>query len=575
MILSALCDLQARLSKDPDSGMPRHGYSVEKIVFAIMLQSDGSYRFLDLREQNAKGKPAPRRMMVPAAVKRTTNPLPNFLWDKTSYTLGVDVPEKSAAAEKCFRVFCEAHFLALAASEYPAVLALCNFLRTWKPDSFFEWESHQDFLGQNCVFAWEATGEYLHDIVPLPEQGQDEDSKGQQMCLVTGAWAPIARIHPAIKGIWGGQSAGGALVSFNCDSFTSYGKEQSYTAPVSQKVAQAYVAALNFLLNRENKRCIQIGDASTVFWAEKPCQAENILHNLLGGGGKNEDADSLTEKREDDARAAHQVKSLLTALRQGIPVEDALQDINAAVRFYILGLAPNAARIAIRFWLTTSFGELAENVGKHVRDIAIVPQYERQPEFLSLWQLLVDVAMQGKSENIVSPMASAVARAMLSGDHYPQSFYMAAINRIRSTREVTYQRASILKGCLVRNYNKEISQMLDATRTDVPYCLGRLFAVLEKTQQDALGNINSTIRDKYIGSASATPKVVFPQLLRLAQHHIAKSDYGGKSERVIESIMQHVNVFPANLTNEEQGDFFIGFYHQRVANYTKTVKEEE
>ena len=576
MILSALCDFHARLSKDPESGMPSHGYSMEKISFAIVLREDGSHRFMDLREQGAKNKLVPRQMSVPAALKRASNVAANYLWDKTEYVLGVASPKNAKDLGKYFEAFCSLHKEVTSSSEHPAMKAICTFLENWEPEKFREWNGHEDFLGQNCVFMWEPTGEYVHTIADIPERNTSGTAEYETICLVSGKKGAIARTHPAIKGIANGQPTGMSLVSFNCPAFISYDKTQSYNAPVTEKAAHAYTAALNYLLNRENRRCVQIGDASTVFWAERSGPEESAMFHLLFSGSRVEDKEEENEGTgTDDQQSALKVRSLLEGLRKGIPVEEALKDFAPDIRFFVLGLAPNIARVSIRFWLPTTFGTLAENVGKHVRDIAIVPQYERQPAFLGLWHLLVDVAIQGKSDNIVSPMASAVARAMLTGENYPQSFYMAALNRIRSTKEVTYHRASIIKGCLVRNYKKEVSQMLDETRTDVPYCLGRLFAVLEKTQLDALGNINSSIRDKYIGSASATPKVVFPQLLRLAQHHISKSDYGFKSERVIESIMQHVKAFPANLTNEEQGEFFIGFYHQRVANYQKTVKEKE
>ena len=576
MILSALCDLHARLSKDPESGMPGHGYSVERISFAIILRKDGSYRFMDMRGKGEKNKLVARLMSVPEAPKRSSNVAPNYLWDKTEYVLGVASPKNVKDVGKYFAAFRALHEEVARQSDHPALRALCAFLDNWEPEKFREWEGQEDFLGQNCVFMWEPTGEFVHSMDDIPERNPSASADYEAVCLVSGKKAAVARTHPAIKGVWGGQVAGGSIVSFNCPAFISYDKVQSYNAPVSEKAAHAYSAALNYLLNRANKRCVQIGDASTVFWAEKSVPEENALFHLLFSGGAAEDKDGEQESTgSDDKKSALKVRSLLEGLRKGLPVEEALKDFTPETRFFILGLAPNAARVSIRFWLTTTFGTLADNIGRHVRDIAIVPQYDTQPAILGLWRLLVDVAIQGKSENIVSPMASAVARAMLAGERYPQSFYMAALNRIRSTKEVTYSRASIIKGCLVRNYSKEVSQMLDETRTDLPYCLGRLFAVLEKTQLDALGNINSTIRDKYIGSASATPKVVFPQLLRLAQHHISKSDYGFRSERVIESIMQHVKFFPANLTNEEQGEFFIGFYHQRVANYQKTVKEEE
>ncbi|MDR0339371.1 MAG: type I-C CRISPR-associated protein Cas8c/Csd1 [Desulfovibrio sp.] len=573
MILQSLCNYYARMIKDPQSGMPRPGFSTEKISYALSLNPDGALAgVLDLRVKADK-KLRPRLMSVPAAVKRASNVAPNFLWDNTGYVLGVDGKGKAERTASCFAAFKELHAKAAQDNPQPGLLAVIAFLEAWNPADFDDLTDidPQEMRGDNCVFMWEETGDFIHDDPDISKPSGDEVVTGR--CLVSGEYGPIARLHSSIKGVWGGQSTGASIVSFNASAFISYGKEQSFNAPVCEKAATAYTSALNYLLNRDNRRCIQVGDASTVFWAETTSRAEDLFLELL-------DARAYAEKREDgesvpETTAAGQVEALLGELVKGVPIEKALPDIDPDVRFFILGLAPNAARISIRFWLVSDFGRLAANIARHQADIAIERQYENEPLFPPYWRMLLATAALGKSENVLPPLASGLFRSILEKTPYPQALLAAVIGRIRADQTVTHPRAAAIKGYLVRNLEKEISPMLDEAKKDLPYLLGRLFALLEKAQADALGKINKTIRDNYIGSASTTPAVVFPRLLHLAQYHIAKSEYGGVTDRRIQDVMQSISGFPAHLKLEDQGLFFIGYYHQRNANYQKTAKQGE
>jgi CRISPR-associated protein Csd1 len=595
MILQALCNYYNRMSRDPQSDMPRVGFSVENIAYALSIRPDGTLGgIVDLQNGAAKKKEA-RRLAVPAAEKRSSGIVPNFLWDHTGYVLGVDGKGKPEKTARRFEAFKKLHNQAAQESGHEMLKALAVFLNSWRPEDFTALTDvdPQDMIDKNCVFMWHETGEFIHEAEGLQRPAQVSAEKSR--CLVSGRLAPIAKIHPNIKGVWGGQSSGGAIVSFNLESFASYGKEQGFNAPVSEQAAAAYTSALNYLLERGRKRRLQIGDASTVFWAEKPTPGEDLLHALLAGEAEKEtvgdeavppDNEAQPQRRrlkkslKGETRAentvAQQVRSLLEKLLSGSDIAEALPDIDPAVRFYILGLAPNAARISIRYWQVSTFGELALNVARHQKDISIAPRYENDPKFPPLWRLLTETAVQGKSENILPPLAAGLQRSVLAGAIYPVSLLVSVINRIRADQEISYIRAALIKGCLTRNYKKETSFMLDETRKDAPYLLGRLFAILEKAQTDALGaSLNATIRDKFIASASAAPSLVFPRLLRLVQYHVAKSEYGGLTEKRIEEVMNGLDGFPAHLSLEDQGIFFIGYYHQRNANYSKKAKVEE
>ncbi|MCL4491530.1 MAG: type I-C CRISPR-associated protein Cas8c/Csd1, partial [Nitrospirae bacterium] len=153
----------------------------------------------------------------------------------------------------------------------------------------------------------------------------------------------------------------------------------------------------------------------------------------------------------------------------------------------------------------------------------------------------------------------------------------SAIRRIRAEQEVTYPRASLIKAVLVRkarykNEKEEIAMGLDAGNTNAGYRLGRLFAVLEKIQEEASPGINATIRDRFYSSASSTPVTVFSHLLKLKNHHIAKLENKGRAvnfEKLVGEIVDDINDFPAHLSLDDQGRFAVGYYHQRQDFFKK------
>ena len=265
-------------------------------------------------------------------------------------------------------------------------------------------------------------------------------------------------------------------------------------------------------------------------------------------------------------------------------------DIDPSVPFYILGLAPNASRLAVRFWQVSTVGEMQKRIGQHFRDLAVERSFAKDPEFPGMWQLLIETAVQHKTDNINPALAGSFMRAILTGSSYPQSMLGAVIGRIKAEQalkdrngkpvnNVNYLRASMIKACLVRRFRisnqqpMEVTMTLNKESTNPAYCMGRLFAILEKAQRDALGqNINATIRDRYYGAASTTPASVFPILMRLAQHHIAKAEYGYVNDRMIEEVMSSIERFPAHLSLDEQGLFALGYYHQRQNFYKKNTQ---
>lgn len=581
MILSELAAFYQRMLEEGDAALPRPGYSRELIGFVLVLTPQGDLRGI-LPRLDDKGKALP--MLVPAPQKQSGSGIsPNFFWDNTGYLLGVDGKGKPERSAKTFAAFRQAHTALARDTGNERLKAVAAFLAAWHAEQWADREIGPLILDKNGVFKIEGDEGFLHeqpDIRSIWEQlrRRDETQESTGTCLVTGETAPIARIHPSVKGVSGANPTGAALVSFNCDAFESYGKSQSFNAPVSIEAAAAYTAALNFMLCKDSGHCLRLGSTSLVFWAERPGPAPKAFEASLFYKEDEED-----EALEDSAQIAEdrellgKTRAVLRALRDGRkPADSDLAALDAAeTRFFLLGLKPNQARLGINLWQISSFGQLLQRLGRYYRDLAIVPQYPNDPPLPPLWALLRELAPQGKADNIPASLSDALTRAVLSGGRYPENLLSIVLQRIRADKNISYLRAALLKAFLLRNHPSQgaWTMELDDSRKDTPYLLGRLFSLLEKTQIDAMGAVGASIKDRYIGAASATPLLVFPQLLRLAQHHIGKADRGRYDENNIAQVMQGIKAFPAHLSLPEQGDFFIGYYHQRVANYQKKEKE--
>lgn len=576
MILQALTQLYERLLQEEDSGVAPPGYSYAPVTHALELGKDG--RLVAVHPLYAlKGKRMEsREMLLPERVGRTVGVSANFLADHAGYVLGQDNKGKPERSLETHAAFYALHETLLAESEDPAAQALLLFLRNWQPTDVNEarFDAERDVLlsGGNIVFLYEE--QYVHERPALRvawmrfKNGEQEDVQLAQ-CLVTGQIAPIAKIHPAIKGVVGAQSTGAALVSFNQKAFTFFGKEQSLNAPVSEPAAFAYTTVLNHMTakrNAQDRRCLRIGDTTQVFWAETKAPLEEFLFAEL--------MDPQPETR-GDPQGEQLMRDALMRLRDGKPLAE--MHIDEHVCLHLLGLAPNAARISVRYYHVNDFGTLARAVAQHHQDTDIV-HGPNEPAYLPPWRILLETAAQGKGENIPFGLSGALMQAIYSGDPYPWSLYTALLTRIRADKQINRPRVGMIKGCLLRNARRlqdstkeeAITLALNGTWQEPGYLMGRLFALLEKTQVDALGRgINATIKDRYFGAASATPAKVFPQLLRMAQHHLSKVGY---MNRQIQELLYQIDVeeknplgFPATLTLEQQGLFMLGYYHQRQA----------
>jgi CRISPR-associated protein Csd1 len=528
-------------------------------------------------------------MLVPQPVKRTAGIAPNFLWDKTSYVLGVTAGEGKRTAEE-HAAFVKLHLDRICDAEDAGLQALALFLQNWSPEQFAPPLWPEEAKDQNVVFALESERRshgFLHERPAAralwARLSGDGDAEAQ-ICLVTGAAGPVARLHPSIKGVWGAQSSGAALVSFNLDAFTSYGHEQGDNAPVSEAAAFAYTTALNRFLERDSGHRIQIGDASTVFWADaadvEAARESEAIFSLFF------DDSALTdeEKRAEEKTSTRKIGIKLDQIRQGIPLADIEPKLTKGVRFFVLGLAPNAARLSVRVYFEDDFGQVTANYQKYLSDMHVEPP--PRDGVPPLWRYLLETAVLGKRENVTPNLAGEWMRAILAGADFPLTLMSSVLTRIRADGEVNALRAGILKAMLIRNYKMEAPVALDPDNTNRGYLLGRLFALYEEIQRAALGGkVNATIKDKFYGSASATPRKVFAVLESGSANHLAKvrKTSPGREvnlQRALQGIMNVMtpsddparDPFPVSLTAQEQAFFGLGYHHQRSDFFKKTTE---
>lgn len=616
--MSILASLARAYERLPDA--PPFGYSAEKIGVLVSLDADGSVaHVVDLRDGDGNKK-RPRSLMVPQPAKRTVAIAPNFLWDKTAYVLGVTAGDGKRTADE-HAAFLKHHLEALDGATDEGLLALATFLKSWRPEHFVPPVWPDDAKDQNVVFCLEQDrlqNIMLHDRPAAKAlwtriAGQNEAES--QICLVSGERGPVARLHPSIKGVRGAQSSGAAIVSFNLDAFTSYGHEQGDNASISEAAAFAYTAALNRFLERDSGHRIQIGDATTVFWADASSpelaqEAESIVAAFFGA--------EPVDAADIETSAAKQIAVKLEAIRAGKSLR-VIEPQLTAVRFHVLGLAPNAARLSVRFYFENSFSVLTENYQRYLKDMAFEPwPLGRKLSIASSVLRTAPARVENKQlkfdRDQVSPLlAGELLRAILTASRFPGGLLSLLLLRLRSDHVLDATRIALIKGLIVR------AMRLDGRLPDNPdgtpkedYLvrsdpddpnparrLGRLFALIERAQLTALGDdINATVKDKFLSAAAATPRQVFSGLLENAENHHLKRLRNGHSDakwvadiakntgqpaaKVARNVGAALNAdigrlagtfdgFPAQHNLEQQGLFMIGYYQERYGRKKSAV----
>lgn len=589
MILQALVDYYEALAAKGKVAKP--GWGNAKISYALNIDKQGRLlNLLSLKISVQKGKKTvelPQNILLPEATKRTAGVSAQFLWDNAKYVLGIDAGGKTERSKQCFEAMAQKCQEILADAVGEKAMALKAFFATWQPELAHEnmllQPYMEDLLGSaNLMFKVDGESVEQDEEIKLAwdsYKSQQATDVAKEICLVTGKAAPVARLHPSIKGLYGAQSSGAALVAFNAPAYESYEHKQGDNAPVSEYAAFAYTTALNTLLSND-RNYLRIGDMTVVFWAE-------------GADEDNEDVFGDIFSSANEIVKDEDIKGFFEKVRAGKPFEISDFTVKPDNKFYILGLSPNAARISVRFFFINTFGNFVKNYEKYFREFKIIkPGFDNRVS-IPLWQILQETANKNSKDKAATPLLTgAVLRSILSGTKYPEALYQNTILRAKADQDnpdknitkISRIKAAIMKACLIRNYkyNEEVVTVaLNEECKKVPYVLGRLFAVLEDLQEKANPGINSTIKDRYFNSACANPSMTFPLLTKLANTHLKKiSSQKGTViyfEKLIGELMNKLevddNAMPARLSLPEQGEFVLGYYHQVQKRYEK--KEEK
>ncbi len=617
MVLQALNRYYDILAGDPASDIPRLGYSIVPVSFALNLSNGGEVLdVLHLYETVQRGREVlerPLPLNVPEQAKKSSNIVANFLCGTAEYVLGLTGKhyKDSNFASRCFHAFRKLNLAILKEVDCLEAEAVRRFLDCWDPlkaQGCLPLHSHLEEMlrGSNIVFMLDGSPGFIHEHPAVRRSWEEyrmrNISQTHAQCLVTGVVSPIARLHPSLKGIKGAQSSGATLVGFNADAYTSFGKVQGGNSPVSEKATFAYTTALNHLLSKDNpNRKFNIGDTTVVYWAESPDPAyPTLFQGLFSLEAEAEAAKGARKTGSRNAQAEERLREVAKRVKGLQPADTTrlLEGLDPKIRFYVLGLAPNAARASVRFFHADLFGSLVEKIMRHYRDMEMVREFIDQPEFIPLWQVLNETFSKKEHDGKPSPiMAGAMFRAILEDAPYPAALYYAVLNRIRADvddkrkniQKINRTRASVIKAYLKRKYRhqeknpiqEDLYMSLNEKSTNPAYLLGRLFAALEKAQKDAIPNLNATIKDRYFTNACAAPASVFPVLLRLSQHHISKEKNRYIDQligRIVELLDIEKNPIPTHLSLDEQGAFILGYYHQRTDLYTPKadrVKDKE
>lgn len=586
MILQSLVRHYDALAENGRVSPP--GWSIARVSFALQIAPDGGLiNIIPLKvpSKNKTGKKeVPQLMRVPEQIKKASGIAANFLCDSSSYMLGIDGKGKPERTKKCFEASKKLCHEILGSVNSEAAKSVLNFFDSWQPSEAEKNPVLAPFLdeikeGGNIIFKTE-DGSNVHNDNDVKEAWEEHCRKRSEdsvvmRCLVTGRKAPVARLHPSIKGIKGAQPSGASLVSYNSQASESYGHEQAdktgqgLNAPVSETAAFKYGAALNYMV-ADRDHVQRIADTTVLYWAEdaEPAYQDIFSADIFGSNEK------ITQADLDGI-----MKQIAGG---GSTIAFNERTLNAENDFFVLGLAPNTSRLSVRFFLQSEFGTMLRNLNAHNRRLKIVQPMGENHE-LPLWNLLNETADQkSKDKNPPAPMAAAVLMAILKGTDYPQSFFESIMLRIRAEHDINWRKAAIIKAYFLKNKEvtvpKEVLKVeLNEKSNYLPYVLGRLFATLEMVQKTANPGIKSTIRNKYFTSASATPAAIFPMLISLSQHHQRKLSEGSKVyyDKIISDLEGRIHeTLPARFSLQEQGAFYLGYYHEKQALFTSDKKDD-
>lgn len=585
MILTALANYYEQLRREHPDEVPEQGWSRVKVTHLLVLSGKGEL----LNIIPAPDKDGWMKRVPEQDGRSGTKPKPYLLADKSKFILGVDAEGVTKQSREYFDASKEAHLKVFSQVDSAAACAVCEFFRRWDPEKALDNDGVSRIgmksLGKGTLAFWYESKDVAKDdgiVAAWEKQYKDDVSEVEKrICLATGKRAPIARIHPVINGVQGATNQP-RLVNFNINVSDSYGHKKGFNAPVSQSAAFAYGAALNFLTKKENSlHHVNIGDMTVVYWSEHADEANSSFMSFSLGGAPEDLFPHFVDETSD-----FELDAVMGALSHGhLPN---LKGLDSDATFHVLGLAGGKARITARFYAHCEFGVMLNNVMKHYEHLAIACNSQNSG-FISPRNILKAAEA---SQDAVSKASWAqytpLLQAVLNGTAYPEGLFRRILSRASIPgidEETLHVQAAFIKAYLIRNahYIEEgTMEELDEKRQSVPYSLGQLFAVLEYAQlKSSPTKLNSTIKDKYFGAVLSSPARVFPELIKKAEHHMKaiRSNSPELATYIDKTIAEKLLVFkdddisfstfPKHLSLYEQGDFILGYYHEKIAHTQK------
>ena len=575
MIIRALCDYYDILAQETPPKVPLFGFAEDTANYCAVLNTSGELVSVLSLLQEKK----PKRILTPKTMK-SSSIAASPVFDAVEYVFGISgKKEDGQVFSPKFEAAKKLHLDMFSVAGSEEAVAIVRFFEQWDIQKAWENEAIlQAYDGKNLsgrvIFRLVGKDTYFHEVPEIIGlwQQRNEENRGKEgdiisQCCITGTQKPIARLHTQLKGIKGASTTGASLVSYKQDAYCSYGLSQSYNSAVSEEAMFKYTTILQNMISSAAQK-LYIGEDTVVFWAHCHSQKPNELFSLFLSGVE----EGAEGEEKEDKQAMEQVRTVLEQGKKGIPTD---VDFDADTQFCVLSLSPNAGRVSVRYFYKDTFGEFCNKIKQHYEDIDIYSSNGRK--YLKIGSLLYATINPKSTDKKINPLlGGAVMRAILNEQPYPAILYNQVLIRTKTEANITQARAAIIKGYLLRrnrlfNKKEDITVALNEASTNQAYVLGRIFAILERIQQEALGQgINATIKDKFFATACTNPAMVFPRLLKLAGYHLAKIE-GNYFEIELGKCMNLLpdEGFPKSQNSEKQGRFILGYYQQVQKFYTK------
>jgi len=551
--------------------LPAFGFTIQGIHFAIVLNSKGKVvDVVDLRD----GK-KPAQLLVPAPPKgRTSSPKAGFSWDNTKYLLGAGKTDdpKNKDRHEAFKELAKK----IGPMNDPVMAALFSFLDNWNPKRAGKLPFWEEMAEKNVVVKLDGKNEYLHDRQAIKETWTRYVMKNQDgsvgQCSVTGETdVPIARLQPVIKGVANTKKSGAFMGSANKPAFRHFLKKQGDVAPVGALTAHKYTAVLNRMLAIGSGQCVLLAGSTTVLWTEHQSPAEGIMAGLIDPSLLKNAPEPLQQK----------LYATLEAISKGLFPQDLIGDTEN--RCYVLTLAGNSSRVAIRNWWVGTIGQLLSNIGNHYKGLQVIKSFDSDPDhpypFTLLSTAAVKINQKSRVDRLPPQLPGEFIKAIITGGRYPPTLLYKVIDRIRAEGEINYIRAALIKAILIRNHSMEVKPMLDTENINTGYLLGRFLAVAEKAQQVAISP-NDTMGAKFLGSLGASPLPIYNRIITHTQAHMDKMRKGKNKglavilDKLLGEIVPQIGAPPRVLKLEDKALLASGYYAQRQEFFKRKDKEE-